>query len=290
MMDVKWIKIVTDIFDDEKILLIESLPKSDSILVIWFKLLCLAGKQNNNGVLIMNNKIPYTEKMLASIFRRKESTIKLALQTFQKFGMIEIIDNVITIPNWEKHQTLDKIELAKEQTRKRVAKYREKQKSLIDESNVTSNAKCNVTSNAKCNVTVTQEKRNVTPTDKEIDIDKELDKDIYNNNNNNIKDSNVNDSCVDGLQETIDFYNNNIGMITPYGLTILEDYVQELGKDVVIYAMQISVEANKRTIQYIRGILNNWNKKGIKTIIEAKQESNKSKSTNAEEEFLNEQN
>ena len=290
MMDVKWIKIVTDIFDDEKILLIESLPKSDSILVIWFKLLCLAGKQNNNGVLIMNNKIPYTEKMLASIFRRKESTIKLALQTFQKFGMIEIIDNVITIPNWEKHQTLDKIELAKEQTRKRVAKYREKQKSLIDESNVTSNAKCNVTSNAKCNVTVTQEKRNVTPTDKEIDIDKELDKDIYNNNNNNIKDSNVNDSCVDGLQETIDFYNNNIGMITPYGLTILEDYVQELGKDVVIYAMQISVEANKRTIQYIKGILNNWKKAGIKTIIEAKQESNKSKSTNAEEEFLNEQN
>ena len=79
-------------------------------------------------------------------------------------------------------------------------------------------------------------------------------------------------------------------MITPYGLTILEDYVQELGKDVVIYAMQISVEANKRTIQYIKGILNNWKKAGIKTIIEAKQESNKSKSTNAEEEFLNEQN
>lgn len=279
MADVKWIKIVTDIFDDEKILLIESLPKSDSILVIWFKLLCLAGKQNNNGVLIMNNKIPYTEKMLASIFRRKESTIKLALQTFQKFGMIEIVDNVITIPNWEKHQTLDKIELAKEQTRKRVAKYREKQKSLINESNVTSNA--------ICNVTVAQEKRNVTSTDKELD--KELDKDIeIYNNNNNIKDSNVNDSCIDGLQETINFYNNNIGMITPYGLTILEDYVQELGKDIVIYAMQISVEANKRTIQYIKGILNNWKKAGIKTIIEAKQESNKSKSTKAEEEFLNE--
>lgn len=282
MMDVKWIKIVTDIFDDEKILLIESLPKSDSILVIWFKLLCLAGKQNNNGVLIMNNKIPYTEKMLASIFRRKESTIKLALQTFQNFEMIEIIDNVITIPNWEKHQTLDKIELAKEQTRKRVAKYREKQKNLINESNVTSNA--------ICNVTVTQEKCNVTSTDKELDKDIDKEVDIDNNNNNNIKDSNVSDSCVDGLQETIDFYNDNIGMITPYGLTILEDYVQELGKDVVIYAMQISVEANKRTIQYIKGILNNWKKAGIKTIIEAKQESNKSKSTNAEEEFLNEQN
>ena len=34
----KWIKIVTDIFDDEKIQLIEALPSADSILVIWFKL------------------------------------------------------------------------------------------------------------------------------------------------------------------------------------------------------------------------------------------------------------
>ena len=49
MADVKWIKIATDIFDDEKILLIESLPEADSIIVIWFKLLCLAGKQNNSG-------------------------------------------------------------------------------------------------------------------------------------------------------------------------------------------------------------------------------------------------
>ena len=50
MAEVKWIKITTDIFDDEKILLIESLPDSDSIIVIWFKLLCLAGKMNNSGV------------------------------------------------------------------------------------------------------------------------------------------------------------------------------------------------------------------------------------------------
>ena len=48
MSDVKWIKITTGIFDDDKILLIESLPEADSIIVIWFKLLCLAGKQNNN--------------------------------------------------------------------------------------------------------------------------------------------------------------------------------------------------------------------------------------------------
>jgi len=42
MGDVKWIKIVTDIFDDEKIRLIDALPDNDTILVIWFKLLVQA--------------------------------------------------------------------------------------------------------------------------------------------------------------------------------------------------------------------------------------------------------
>ena len=64
MADVKWIKITTDIFDDEKILLIESLPESDSIIVVWFKLLCLAGKMNNSGVFMMNDSIAYTDEML----------------------------------------------------------------------------------------------------------------------------------------------------------------------------------------------------------------------------------
>ena len=55
MADVKWIKITTDIFDDEKILLIESLPDAYAIITVWFKLLCLAGKMNNSGVVMMNN-------------------------------------------------------------------------------------------------------------------------------------------------------------------------------------------------------------------------------------------
>ena len=67
MAEVKWIKIVTDIFDDEKILLIESMPDADSIIVIWFKLLCLAGRQNNSGVFLMNGRIPYTDEMLATL-------------------------------------------------------------------------------------------------------------------------------------------------------------------------------------------------------------------------------
>ena len=128
--DVKWIKITTDVFDDEKILLIESLPDAYAIIVVWFKLLCLAGKQNNSGVFMMG-QIAYTDKMLATIFRMKESTVTMALQTFEQFGMVEIIDGVITIPNWNKHQTLDAYEKKKERDRIYQAERRAAQKALI---------------------------------------------------------------------------------------------------------------------------------------------------------------
>ena len=164
MADVKWIKITTDIFDDEKILLIESLPDAYAMITVWFKLLCLAGKQNNSGVFMMG-KIAYTDKMLATIFRMKESTVTMALQTFEQFGMVEIIDGVITIPNWGKHQSLDAYEKKKAYDRQYRAVQREKQKMLAIGSN-------------DCQ---TSGRTTVVVPDKDIDKekDKEEDKEIY---------------------------------------------------------------------------------------------------------------
>jgi predicted phage replisome organizer len=130
LADVKWIKITTDIFDDEKILMIESMPSADSIIVIWLKLLTFAGKQNNDGVFLMSNRIAYTDEMLACIFRRDVNLVRLALKTFEQFGMIEIIEKVITIPNWNKHQTLDAYEKKKERDRLYQAERRAKQRLL----------------------------------------------------------------------------------------------------------------------------------------------------------------
>ena len=134
MAEVKWIKIATDIFDDEKILLIEGLPDAYAIITVWFKLLCLAGKKNNGGVFLMNDKIPYTDKMLATIFRMNESTVKLALNAFEQFKMIEIVEGIITIPNWNKHQTLDAYERKKERDRLYQEERRAKQRALIEKS------------------------------------------------------------------------------------------------------------------------------------------------------------
>ena len=56
---------------------------------------------------------------------------------------------------------------------------------------------------------------------------------------------------------------------------LLKDFADELGKDLVVYAMQIAVENNKKTISYIKAILNNWAKANIKTLAEAKEENTK---------------
>lgn len=171
MAEVKWIKIVTDLFDDEKILLIESLPSADSIIVIWFKLLCLAGKNNNSGVFTLNDKIPYTDEMLSTIFRRDVNTIRLALKTFENFGMVEIVNNIITIPNWSKHQTLDQLEERKEYMKNYMQKYREKQKLIAN-----SDGKVSCKVNSKANVNSLEEER-----EEDIDIDKDKERDIDKN-------------------------------------------------------------------------------------------------------------
>ena len=157
MSSVKWIKIVTDIFDDEKILLIESLPGSDSIIVIWFKLLCLAGKNNNSGVFLLNDRIPYTEEMLATIFRKEVNTVRFALKTFSDFGMIELINNVITIPNWNKHQTLDAYEKKKERDRIYQKEKRAKQKLLIESSKKSSDKSNDNSSDTSSDVVALEE-------------------------------------------------------------------------------------------------------------------------------------
>ena len=162
MADVKWIKITTEMFDDEKILLIESLPSADSIIVIWFKLLVLAGKQNNNGVFLMNNSIPYTDEMLAVIFRRDINVVRLALKAFVKYGMVEIVENVITIPKWNKHQSLDLYAKKKEYDRQYQEKRRKEQKLLIEQKNRTKSY------DESYDVVITDIDK-----DKEIDIDKD---------------------------------------------------------------------------------------------------------------------
>lgn len=248
MADVKWIKIVVDIFDDEKILLIESLPAADSIITIWFKLLTLAGKQNNNGVFLLNDKIAYTDEMLATIFRRDISTVRLALETFQQFGMIEIIDGVITIPKWGKHQNLDQIESKNEYMRNYMREYRKKQVEKIDQIDCKTNSKVNSKTNSKANVSSLEEER-----DKELDKEKE--KDI-------LSFTNVNDCQTETVRRVVDEWNklSELGIKTVNKISasserykMLNARIKQNGEKDVVKAIN-----NIRNSSFLQGKVNSF--------------------------------
>ena len=127
-------------FDDEKIRMIEAMPEADMVLVIWVKLLTLAGRKNMNGYIFLTENIPYTDEMLSTLFNRPLNTVRLALSTFKKFSMVDYEDNgFIKITNWEKHQNIDALEKIREQNRLRVQRFRENQKQI------SSPKDCNVT-------------------------------------------------------------------------------------------------------------------------------------------------
>lgn len=254
MSEIKWIKITTDIFDDEKICLIDALPDRDAIIVIWIKLITLAGKLNTKGVLAISKNIVYTDEMLAQTFHRPLNTVRMALEVFENFGMVEKIDGVIMLPNWEKHQNIDGMEKIKEQNRNRAARHRQKQKLLAQ------NNESNVISNVTDNVTVTHGNA--------LDKDKELDKDIEINNNKVM----ISSSLSENLK--------NSGIhLTDKSHQQLLDYVglDGMSFDMLNRAIEKTSGSHKPSFNYLIAILENWKKKGFTTIEQVDEDDRKYK-------------
>lgn len=188
MAEVKWIKISTDMFSNKKIKYLRSQPNGDRYTLIWVMFLTLAGNCNDGGKVYLTKDIPYTVQMLSDESGFEADIIAEAVDLFAKLGMIQIdSDGFISISNWAEYQNVDGMEKVKEQTRNRVAKFRERQAKSEDSVTCNGNydsensanngieevcnANCNgdVTQcNVTCNATVTQ--CNAT----DIDIDKDI--------------------------------------------------------------------------------------------------------------------
>ena len=262
MSEIKWIKITTDIFDDEKICLIDALPDHDAIIVIWFKILALAGKHNRNGLLMMSDKIHYTDEMLATIFKRPLNTVRMAIGVFEQFGMIEIIDGIISLPNWEKHQNVDGMEKIKEQTRNRVAKYRKKQKNL---------ALGNVTGN----VTVTD--GNALEEDKNKN---RLDKD---------KKRITTTNSSGGQENILELFQSEFRrLLSGFEIEEINHLLNENDVDLVKEALKTAINSGKPNIKYIGGILRNWQMNNVTTVEQVRQSEKKNKDKKEEQEAKDE--
>lgn len=159
MSDVKWIKISVDIFNDEKLQAIGTLPDGNMIQLVWIKLLCLAGKCNEGGLLMVTRELPYTDEMLAKRFDMEIGQVQRALDIFQRAGMIEVIENIYMVSNWSKYQSTQSLEEMKAKHRQRQREYveRKKQKLLEEkkkENDVTNDVTNDVIMTDSCSISI----------------------------------------------------------------------------------------------------------------------------------------
>lgn len=95
-----FIKLSPTFFNNEAIEIIGEMPEGESFTVILFKLLCLAGKQNNGGKLSLCNT-PLAPKTMATLIRYPVETVISALETFISLGLMVFEDDSYRFTEWE---------------------------------------------------------------------------------------------------------------------------------------------------------------------------------------------
>lgn len=233
LADVKWIKLSVNMFEDEKIRLIEALPEADTILIIWVKLLAQAGKTNASGYIYLNEHIPYTDEMLATIFNRPIGTVRLALKTFEQFGMIEITeDHFISIMNWEKHQNLDGLEKIREQERLRKQRQRAKKKLLES-----------------------RDSHGTVPPSHAIEVDKEVDKEKE-------------ITTTTTTENPIVYFEKLLCRLSPRQAESLYQWVDDFNghTEIINEAVNIADNKNKRYFGFVEFLLKEWSNSKLDTL------------------------
>ena len=172
MADVQWIKLKVGMFDGDSFKRIKRAKIGgekyrDKLTAVWFELLELAGRCNQGGRFISARGVPYsTIEDIATQIDRDADELELCMTFFINDGMVEIVNGIYGITNWDEHQNETALNEIREQTRKRVAKYRENKRKQLQE--FVQEEQCNVTSN------VTERYSNGIEREKEKELDKEI--------------------------------------------------------------------------------------------------------------------
>lgn len=298
MKGIEWIKINTNMCEDEKMRLIDSMELRDPAYYVWIRLLLQAGKVNDNGLIYLKKDVPYTKEMLSILFNRPLDIIEKVMKILESFKMIKVYENnIIKICNWEKHQNIEGMKKVRENNRERVKNFREKKKkenenlnneklnndealnSAVDNRNNTN--KINKNKNCNVNVTLQKEKREedkrnkIKNTDKKERVVREDVSEIE-----CIKDKEFESNSSKELSskfKVVSLSHKEINAQAFKIINALEETkvkIRGLTKNWIIEVLGIhkekyikmaigkAIERNKLDVNYINGILKNWLREG----------------------------
>lgn len=274
MTKVKWIKLSVNMFDDEKIKLIKTMPEGDKIIVTWVQLLCLAGKTNDGGLVYMGQNMVYTDEMLATIFDEQVNIIRIAVQALEQLGLIEVKeDGKIDIINWSRHQNIEGLNRIKRQgaERQRLHYYRKKLKEMgVDVTDPelpnTADEIKEYYHGVKKNLTLGSRETNGTEGEEELEGEREVEEEIEAEKEREQEKEQKQAAAADSdIKKVNIFFQNNFGEPNQHIKHNLNEWLEEIGIDLVLEAMKRSAEAQKN-YNYAKGIMKNWNKNQIKTL------------------------
>ncbi|WP_282804554.1 phage replisome organizer N-terminal domain-containing protein [Clostridium tetani] len=233
-----WLKLQDNFFDREEIKVVESMKNGKDYILFYMKLLLKSVK--TEGELRFRGVIPYTPEMLSSITNTDIDTVMVAVDMFTQLGLMEKWDDGTLFMIETQNMVGSETDSAK-RMRKLRKEHRKKQLPP-----------------SQCDGDVQGSDENVQNSDIEIDTEIELDKELDIDKDIKI-DSNY-----------VEFFNNNFHLITKYELDTLKSYEDDkLQPGLITLALRKAVDKNKRSLDYVKGILNNWLKNNIKTIEDA---------------------
>ena len=86
-----YLKLKENFFESDELKILQAMPDgylySDILLKLYLKSL------RNNGKLMYRDVIPYTSSIIATLTGHQVGTVEKAVETFQKLGLVEVLDN-----------------------------------------------------------------------------------------------------------------------------------------------------------------------------------------------------
>lgn len=225
-------------FENDDLIFLESMENGYLYSNILLKLYLKSLKEK--GRLMYKDRIPYNSKMISQITRHNIDVVDKAIKIFKELGILDILDNgaiyMLDIENFigKSSTNADR----QRQYQRRI--NQEKQELLPECKNSNKNSNKN--------------------SDEHIEIEIEL--------KNKDKNNNLETTTTTNIYSNIE---SNFGRtLSPMEYETIKSWLSSYEEEIINYAVRIAIMNNKKTFNYVNGILNNWKSCGYKTLQEIK--------------------
>lgn len=261
-----WLRLYTEIRNDRKL---RRLPPGQRWL--WVVIMTIAKESPRPGWLLISEDVPVTLDDLSDEAAIPIEEVEAGLKAFVNQKMIENIDGVFHLLNWDKRQ------FASDSSTERVKKYRSNQKNNSPTLTSTETLQKRFSNNNetppdyRVQSTYTETDQKIDPSSVVVSKDQTLHR----------GEGPERDAVAAATDKKIIILQKSLkkgGILAPSGFEIerlLYWHEEGIEIDAICYAIEKAALAGNRRVSYIEGIMKGWNDSGITTKAQAIEADNR---------------